>query len=124
MLHINYKKLMIIFVITVIIDSIWLFTYGKYMYLPMIKNIQGSDVKLKYIPTILTYILIALAIYFFCINNNYMHNFLLGVIIYGIFDMTNLAIFTNYTYINAFLDIIWGGILFTSVCHVTNKIKK
>ena len=38
--------------------------------------------------------------------------FFLGILIYGVFDLTNKAVFTNYKWPIAVQDMIWGGILF------------
>lgn len=39
----------------------------------------------------------------------------LGMLIYGIFDFTNLAIFNKLTVIMSIMDITWGGMLFATV---------
>ena len=37
---------------------------------------------------------------------------ILGSLIYGIFDATNLALFDKWTIDLFIIDVIWGGILF------------
>ena len=40
------------------------------------------------------------------------HCWLLGFIIYGVFDATNLALFKKWDIRLAISDAIWGGVLF------------
>ena len=46
----------------------------------------------------------------------------LGLIIYGIFDFTNLSLFKNYNLKIAIIDTIWGSILFTLTTYISKTI--
>lgn len=50
------------------------------------------------------------------VYDSIINGFLFGFVLYGVFDFTNLAIFSNYSLNTAIIDMIWGGILlsFTS----------
>lgn len=39
---------------------------------------------------------------------------ILGMVIYGVFDMTNHALFKNYNLTTGIIDVVWGAILFAS----------
>lgn len=124
----DYKILLIIAITIIILDAIWLNTFGKYMYVPMINDIQHTESKIKIVPVIITYILMILLVYYYCLplikNKTYSPffcGFFIGILIYGIFDMTNLALFNKYTYKNAILDMMWGGLLLGSTCYVVNN---
>jgi len=43
----------------------------------------------------------------------YMKHFLLGIIIYSVYDLTSLALLKNWSVKTAIIDTLWGGILFT-----------
>ena len=45
----------------------------------------------------------------------------MGLIIYGIFDFTNLAIFERYSVGVGLADVAWGTFLFTLVTYLTKK---
>jgi len=45
--------------------------------------------------------------------------FLLGALVYGVFEFTNKAIFKKWEYMTVALDTLWGGILFGLVTHAT-----
>jgi uncharacterized membrane protein len=41
---------------------------------------------------------------------------LLGLLTYGIYNFTNLAILKNYSIPVTIFDTLWGGILFSIIC--------
>jgi len=42
----------------------------------------------------------------------------LGIFVYGVYELTNRAIFKNWEWKTVVLDTLWGGILFTSVAYI------
>ena len=82
-------------------------------------NIKYSDVKL--IPAVLAWCCIAFAYYFTVqepCEDKYSRGFVLAIGMYGVYNMTNLAIFPNYTNELAIRDTIWG----TSLIMITTYI--
>ena len=49
------------------------------------------------------------------------NSIILGLIIYGVFDFTNLAIFENYSLKLGLIDMLWGGILFGVSSYIATK---
>jgi uncharacterized membrane protein len=49
--------------------------------------------------------------------------FLLGIVIYGVYETTNYALFKNWSILTVFMDTLWGGILFASTCYIINLIR-
>ena len=51
----------------------------------------------------------------------------LGLLLYGMFNTTNIAIFKNYSYFIALIDTLWGFIVFTLSSYIffifNNKFK-
>lgn len=45
------------------------------------------------------------------IYDSIFNGFLFGFVLYGVFDFTNLAIFSDYSLNTAMIDMLWGGIL-------------
>ena len=87
-----------------------------------VKVIQGSDISLRYVPAILAYLFMGIGFKKFIIDNNQSSEmaFLLGLIIYGIYESTNMAIFDKWTIKSFIIDTLWGGILF----YLTSKLHK
>lgn len=94
-----------------------------FIYLNMTKStfetqvvkIQRVVMKVKIIPAALCYLLLVIGLNYFILRTHrpVLEAFLLGFIIYGVFDTTNLAIFKKYDWKVALMDALWGGVLFS-----------
>lgn len=90
-----------------LIDLFWLATGGIFAR-AMIRDIQGGDLEPRYLSAAVVYLLLA---YMLLEAKTYKQAFLYGICIYGVFDFTNLAIFTRYDWKVAIADTLWGGVL-------------
>ena len=119
------KKYLLIGIIILALDSVYL-SLTKNLFAKQIKLVQKKPFKLNIYSAILCYILLTLGISYFVIEKNlsYKEAFLLGFIIYGIFDTTTMSIFKDWNPLLALLDTCWGGFLFTLVLFIYNKINK
>ena len=108
------------------LDSLYLSNIGGPLFAKMVNKIQKEDMKLNVFGAIGSYILLILVLYKFIILEKKPPSdaFLLGFCIYGIFDLTNIAIFKNYQLIPSLVDTVWGGVLFYTVTWITYKIMK
>ena len=86
----------------------------------MIRSIQGSPVKLRIIPAIIVYLLLA---YIVSIPKSMLEAFLLGAATYGVYDATNYATLTNYSPTFAMADTLWGGVLLSTAWWVQKRLK-
>mgnify|MGYP003954139591 CR=1 FL=1 len=125
------KKSIIVAVLLGILDYIWLYFIFQNTWRKMITNIQLTPMKLNTTYIIPAYILMTLSIVIFVIpkinSNNILKDSILyggcmGLIIYGIFDLTNLIVFKNYSKNIAFMDITWGTLLFIITTYLSKKI--
>ena len=125
-----FKSTIIVGLFLLIFDYIWL----KYIFIKpwsnMVRQIQQSPLEPKIRYAILVYILIILAITIYVlpqINNktllkdSILYGGLLGLIIYGVFDFTNIIFFEKYSLNLALIDMMWGTFLFTIVTYFTKK---
>lgn len=101
--------------IMLILDFAYISTIGNSLFSKTIRNIQNSNMKISYLGAFISYILLIIALYYFIISKNasIMDAFVLGVVIYGVFDFTNIALFSNYDIYTGIIDTLWGGILFS-----------
>jgi uncharacterized membrane protein len=106
-------KLLLSAIIFVVIDFFYLNLIKDY-FSNQIKLIQGSPIKLNYLATIICYIFLIFGLNYFIIkpNNSVQDAFLLGIVIYGVFETTNMALFSKWSWLTVFIDTLWGGILF------------
>lgn len=120
------SKYIIISALVLLITDYFYLSFSKNSFINMIVNIQNSDFKFNIFGAIISYVLLIIANYYFIYkkNSNYYESFLLGIIIYGVFDGTNLAIFKNYDFEIGIIDTLWGGILMTITNYLSNKVMK
>jgi len=116
--------IIVLSMIVLSIDYVYLSLVGGPPFLRMVAKIQHEKPKVNMISAAVAYILIIVALYKFVINStSYVDSFLLGFVIYGIFDFTNMALFKNYNILIALQDTIWGGVLFMTTHYIYNKIR-
>jgi uncharacterized membrane protein len=117
------KNLIVLSLILLLVDSIFLYFIGT-PFKNMIKNIQGTPVKIKLFPAIICYIILIFSLYYFIINkkNSYLDAFFLGFIIYGVYETTNMATINKWNYNIGVIDLIWGGFLFLITTYLYKKI--
>ena len=100
-------------VILLSLDFIYL-NLTKSVFKTQVFKIQHGVMNVKLIPAILCYFFLVIGLNYFILQSHrtILEAFLLGFIIYGVFDSTNLAIFKNYEWNVAIMDTVWGGVLF------------
>lgn len=112
-----------------VLDLIWISINHK-TYSKLVERVQKQKPNYNKIYAILAYIVMCISIVFIMIPNIYndpnksvvilsiKHGALLGFVIYSIFNLTNLAIFTNYDVNTAIIDTIWGTVLYTTIASI------
>ena len=105
-----------------ILDTIYLSSFSN-QYNSMIKTIQKSPLKMKPHYALVVYVLLIIGWKLLIDNkkNSVRNSVILGLVIYGVFDFTNLAIFDNYSLKLGLIDMLWGGILFGISAYVATK---
>lgn len=109
-------RLMAITLVLTIMDGIYLGIISKTFYNRQIEAIQGLPLSIKWGAAVFTYLLMVCACMIVVYKTgNYRWAFLwggiAGLLIYGIYNGTNLATFRNYTVQTAFSDTAWGILL-------------
>ena len=120
----TFKKLLISAIVFVFIVSIYLNLIKDY-FNNQIKLVQGTPIKMNLLATLLCYIFLIFGINYFIINPNrsIQDAFLLGVVIYGVFETTNMALFSKWSWLTVFMDTLWGGILFALTTFIIKLIR-
>lgn len=105
-----------------ILDAIYLSSFST-QYNSMMKTIQGSPLRMKPHYALIVYILMILGWKLLIDNkkNIVKNSVILGIVIYGVFDFTNLAIFDNYSLKLGLIDMVWGGLLFGISAYIATK---
>lgn len=111
-------------IVFIVIDFIYLNTMKGY-FNNQIKSIQGSEIKMNYLGAAICYVLLIIGINYFIIkpNKSVSDAFLLGIIIYGVYETTNYALIKNWSILTVIIDTIWGGLLFSSTTYIVNLLR-
>lgn len=116
-------QLLVSAIVFVVIDSIYLTSISNY-FNNQIKLVQGSPIKMNILATVLCYIFLIFGINYFIIkpNRSIQDAFLLGLVIYGVYETTNKALLSKWTWTTVIIDTLWGGILFALTAFIVKYI--
>ena len=107
-------------ILFVVIDFVYLNLIKKY-FENQVKTVQGSPLQVKF----LCYIFLIFGLNYFIIKykKSPYDAFLLGILIYGVFETTNYALFKNWSILTVILDTLWGGTLFAMVTFIIDRLR-
>ena len=110
----NIKQILLSGIAMLALDAVYLSTFSGY-FNKVVTKIQGEKIQFNIVGAILCYIFLIYGINYFIIDQKkpLRDAFLLGIVIYGVYETTTYAIFKNWTLGAVALDTLWGGILFT-----------
>lgn len=114
MAKIEIGKILLVAVTLTLFDSIYLYVMKDY-FNKQILQVQGSGIKMNVYAAILCYVALVFGLYYFIIKDgrSIYEAFLLGIVIYSVYELTSLSLLKNWTITTAVMDTLWGGILFT-----------
>lgn len=112
-------------IVFVILDYLYLGLMKGY-FEKQIQLVQGSTLKINLLGAIICYIFLITGLNYFIIkpNRSVMDAFLFGLVIYAVYETTNLALFTKWSWITVFMDTLWGGTLFALTTLIVRNLKK
>lgn len=108
------------------LDTIYIGLNRQFIF-SQIQSVQNTAIVFRYIPAILCYILLLFGLYYFILRTNTTAStiydkirdaFLLGIIIYGVYETTCYATFKNWTMKMLVMDTLWGGILLATTTFI------
>jgi len=116
-------KVLFTFIVFVAIDSTYLISMKGY-FDNQIKQVQGSVIQMNIYAAILCYISLVFGLYYFNIKDKkpLYEAFLLGLVIYSVYEFTNWALFTSWKPTTVIIDSLWGAILFTLTAFIYGKL--
>jgi len=106
------------------LDFVYLSTMKGY-FMNQVKNVQGSALKLNYFGAAICYVFLVAGLNYFIIKprKSISDAFLLGLVIYGVYETTNYALFSNWSIVSVIIDTLWGGLLFASTAYIVEKMR-
>lgn len=134
--------LLVLAVIILALDSVFLYT-AKDLFARQVMLVQGTAMKVNIPSAAMCYALIVVGLYYFVLRHIIVPNatsaaaaiqtmrlghgiksaFFLGILVYGVYETTTLAILRNWSPMTAVIDTTWGGILFALSAYLFYKYK-
>ena len=118
-----YNDIVLPGVILLVLDAIFLFTMSN-VFTSQIQSVQGSTLQFRALGAVICYALLIYGLYYFILRTRrpIWEAFLLGFIIYGIYETTNYATLKKWKLMTMIIDTTWGGILLALTTYITYKL--
>lgn len=111
----------------IVLDLLWILFFMGKKYQTQVMDIQGSKLIMNKTMAIYAYILMIIGLVVFVLPNirrgqelkdSLIYGFLFGIIVYGVYDFTNHAIFSKWDTNTALIDMFWGGFVYFIASYV------
>ena len=119
--------------IMIALDATYLYFLGGPPFARMVESIQDSKFRLNIFGAAASYLLMLYGLHYFVLSrartqsttdSMIRDSAVLGLVIYGVFDSTNIAMFSKYKLGLAVVDTLWGVFLFSTTTYLTLQYRK
>jgi hypothetical protein len=112
-------------IVFLILDGIYL-TLMKNYFNKQIKLVQGSPIEMNIFATILCYLTLIFALNYYIIKpkKSPIDAFILGLVIYAVYEFTTKGLLKNWMWSTVIMDTLWGGVLFALTTWIVRKFIK
>ena len=113
-------KILLAFLLFLVLDSIWLY-FNKSEFANLIVMVQRVVMVPNNLAIFVAYAILLSGLYWFILRprRSVLDAFLLGALVNGTYEFTNMATFKKWYLSIAIKDTLWGGILWATVTYVT-----
>jgi uncharacterized membrane protein len=110
-------------ILLIVIDGIYLYHIKNY-FRRQIEDIQQTPLHINILSTVGVYVLLVVGLNYFILQpkKSVKDAFLLGIVIYGVYEFTNSALFTKWKLLTVLMDTLWGGCLLAITTWLMKKI--
>jgi uncharacterized membrane protein len=93
-------------------------------FVKQIQAVQGSKLQINFMGAALTYLFLIIGLNYFIIKpkKSVQDAFLFGIVIYGVYEATNYALFKEWSLITLIMDTLWGGVLFATTAFLVRLL--
>lgn len=118
-----WKTLLLIALIMLLLDAMYL-TATRSIFGAVVAKIQRVAMQFRLEGAVIVYTLLVFGLYKFIISERrpVKDAAILGLVIYGVFDFTNYAIFKNYDMATALMDTAWGSTLMALTTYLVYQV--
>ena len=117
------KNIAAITVILLALDFMYI-TATRNMFEIQIADVQRVALQMRPLGGVLCYLLLVIGLYYFIVREHrpVFDAFLLGLVIYGVYETTSYALLKKWKWNIVLMDTLWGGILFALTTFITYKV--
>jgi uncharacterized membrane protein len=121
----NVKLFVVIAAVLLFFDSIYLYLTKDY-FLNQVIQIQRFTIQPNYFSIALCYLFLTFGLYYFILleNRPVIDAFLLGLVVYGVYETTNMAILKKWKWETVAMDTTWGAVLFSLTTYYTRILMR
>lgn len=118
----NPKQLFLSAIIMLLLDGIYLSSFSAF-FNKVVHQVQGKNIQMNMVGVIFCYIFLIIGLNYFIISQrkSLTDAFILGLVVYGVYETTTYALFEKWSPAAVLLDTSWGAILFTLTTYFTYK---
>lgn len=108
--------------VVLLLDSVFLYAISPH-FTKQIASVQGTSLKVDFLAAAVCYALIIFAIHHFIVvpKRSLLDAFLLGLIVYGVYETTSKALLSKWMWKTVVIDTLWGGVLFALTTFILRK---
>jgi uncharacterized membrane protein len=124
--NISNKDIYLLIIATFIflfLDFVFLFL-NKSTFERQIIQVQRVSIVMKPAGILFCYLFLLAGLYYFILREKRtpLEAFLLGLIIYGVYETTTYSVLKNWKFTTVMIDTLWGGILFYLTTFLSYKV--
>ena len=119
----NLKLIVITSLLLLFLDAFYISAVSN-TFSNLIKEIQNDKLIFNLLGAIIAYLFLIIGILYFIIitKKSHIDAFVLGLVIYGVYEGTNYAILKKWPLKIVIMDTLWGGILFALTSFFVNSL--
>jgi len=117
------KNIAAITVVLLALDFIYI-SVIRNMFEIQIADVQRVALQVRPLGAVLCYLLLVIGLYYFIVREHrpVFDAFLLGLVIYGVYETTSYALLKKWRWNIVLMDTLWGGVLFALTTFITYKV--
>jgi uncharacterized membrane protein len=114
------KEIIVSAIIMTIMDILFLSVMSK-RFTNQIQKIQGRPFKINTKSAVMCYVLMIIVLNKIIIEKrrSILEALMLGIMVFGVYELTNKSIFVEWEWRMVIIDSIWGGVLFGTTTYLT-----
>ena len=107
-------------VVLLLLDAVFLKVIST-MFRGQIMDVQKAPLKVNYVGAAICYAFLLFGLYYFILKPRkpVLDAFLLGLVIYGVYESTSYALLEKWRLSTVAVDTLWGGTLFALTTYAT-----